>query len=89
MGDVAWNTPAIPQGPYTPVRNFGSRDKPFYGPSTKDTHNNPSGERVIQMRYEAEAPSFDEQKALIARQAADEYRRRGQVEDPFRSGSFG
>jgi hypothetical protein len=89
MGDIAWNTPAMPQGPYTPVRNFGTKDKPFYGPSTKDTHNNPSGERVIQMRYEAEAPSFDEQKALIARQAADEYRRRGQVEDPFRSGSFG
>jgi hypothetical protein len=38
---------------------------------------------------EAQAPAFDEQKALIARQAADEYRRRGQVEDPFRSGSFG
>jgi hypothetical protein len=93
MGEIAWNTPAIPQGPYTPVRNFGSKDKPFYGPSTKDTHNNPSGERVMPIRYEAQAPEnrpeFDEQKALIARQAADEYRRRGQVEDPFRSGAFG
>jgi len=38
---------------------------------------------------EAQAPAFDEQKALIASQAADEYRRRAQTEDPFRSGSFG
>jgi hypothetical protein len=48
--------PAVPMGPYTPVRNFGTRNKPFIGPSTKDTHNNPSGERVIQMRWEAKAP---------------------------------
>jgi hypothetical protein len=90
MGEIAWNTPAIPKGPYTPVRNFGSKDKPFYGPSTKDTHNNPSGERILQMRYEAQAPAeFDEQKAQIARQAADEYRRRGQVEDPFRAAAVG
>lgn len=38
---------------------------------------------------ETQAPAFDEQKALIAKQVADEYRRRGQAEDPFRSGSFG
>lgn len=34
-------------------------------------------------------PVFDEQKALLAKQSADQYRRRGQAEDPFRSGSFG
>jgi hypothetical protein len=90
MGNIAWNTPAVPQGPYTPVRNFGSKDKPFYGPSTVDTINNPRRERVMPVRFEdAEKPEFDEQKALIAKQAADEYRRRGQTEDPFRSGAFG
>lgn len=38
---------------------------------------------------EAEAPAFDEQKALIAKQSANKYRERGQVEDPFRSGAVG
>lgn len=38
---------------------------------------------------EAQAPAFDEQKALIAAQAAGSYRKRGDVEDPFRSGAFG
>ncbi len=38
---------------------------------------------------EAQAPAFDEQKALIAKQAADEYRRRDQTEDPFRTSTFG
>jgi hypothetical protein len=38
---------------------------------------------------EAQAPAFDEQKALIAKQAADEYRRRDQTEDPFRTSAFG
>jgi hypothetical protein len=38
---------------------------------------------------EAQAPEFDEQKALIAKQAADEYRRRDQTEDPFRTSAFG
>lgn len=38
---------------------------------------------------EAQAPAFDEQKALIAAQAAGSYRKRGDVEDPFRSGAVG
>jgi hypothetical protein len=38
---------------------------------------------------EASAPVFDEQKATIAKQAAGEYRRRGQVEDPFRASAIG
>lgn len=38
---------------------------------------------------EAQAPAFDEQKALLAKQTSDEYRRRGQVEDPFRAGAVG
>ena len=38
---------------------------------------------------DAQAPAFDEQKALLAKQAADEYRRRGQVEDPFRASAIG
>jgi len=38
---------------------------------------------------EAQAPAFDEQKALLAKQAADEYRRRDQTEDPFRTSAFG
>lgn len=33
--------------------------------------------------------AFDEQKALIAAQAAGSYRKRGDVEDPFRSGAVG
>jgi len=63
------------------------KDKPFSPGTPKpgrgmgDTWEGPISEE--------QAPAFDEQKALIARQAADEYRRRGQVEDPFRSGSFG
>lgn len=38
---------------------------------------------------EAQAPAFDEQKALIAAQAAGAYRQRGDVQDPFRSNAFG
>jgi hypothetical protein len=80
-------SPPIPQGPYTPVKNFGSKDKPFYGPSTVDTHNNPNKERVIQMRWEAQEKSpaaFDEQKALLASQSADKYRKTAQSADKYR-----
>jgi hypothetical protein len=34
-------------------------------------------------------PEFDPYKAQIASKAANQYRRSGQVEDPFRSGAFG
>lgn len=81
-------TPTIPMGPYSPVKNFGTKDKPWIGPSTKDTHNNPSGERVIQMRWEAQEKSpaaFDEQKALLASQSADKYRKTAQTQGPFRA----
>jgi len=66
LGEVAWNTPAIPQGPYTPVRNFGSKDKPFYGPSTVDTINNPGRQRVEPVRFVQENQPVDVRVARAA-----------------------
>ena len=50
--ELAWNTPAIPQGPYSPVRNFGSKLNPMIAPTTKDTHKNPFGQRVVPMGFD-------------------------------------
>ena len=72
LGEVAWNTPAIPQGPYTPVRNFGSKDKPFYGPSTVDTINNPGGARVIPLRLVEENQPVDVRVARAAQQSDEQ-----------------
>jgi hypothetical protein len=81
MGEIARN-----QGPSTPVKY--DEDMNMFVP-------NQGGGRPTNIRLknppvrEAQAPAFDEQKALIAAQAAGSYRNRGDVEDPFRSAAFG
>lgn len=81
MGEIARN-----QGPSTPVKY--DEDMKMFVP-------NQGGGRPTNIRLknppvrEAQAPAFDEQKALIAAQAAGSYRKRGDVEDPFRSAAFG
>lgn len=81
MGEIARN-----QGPSTPVKY--DEDMNMFVP-------NQGGGRPTNIRLknppvrEAQAPAFDEQKALIAAQAAGSYRKRGDVEDPFRSGAVG
>ena len=72
FGEVAWNTPAIPQGPYTPVRNFGSKNKPFYAPSTVDTINNPGGARVIPLRLVEENQPVDVRVARASQQSDEQ-----------------
>lgn len=74
------------QGPSTPVK---------YDENMNMFVPNQGGGRPTNIRLknppvrEAQAPAFDEQKALIAAQAAGSYRNRGDVEDPFRSAAFG
>jgi hypothetical protein len=51
LGEVAWNTPAIPMGPYTPVRNYGTKAIPLMLLQQKDTHNNPGGARVTPIQF--------------------------------------
>jgi hypothetical protein len=81
MGEIARN-----QGPSTPVKY--DEDMKMFVP-------NQGGGRPANIRLknppvrEAEAPVFDEQKALIAAQAAGSYRKRGDVEDPFRAAAVG
>jgi hypothetical protein len=72
FGEVAWNTPAIPQGPYTPVRNFGSKDRPSYGPSTIDTINNPGRQRVEPIRFVQENQPVDVRVARAAQQSDEQ-----------------
>lgn len=81
FSDIASN-----QGPSSPVK---------YDENMKQYVPNPGAGRPTNIRYKgfplAEdegKPEFDEQKALIAKQTADEYRRQAQTEDPFRSGAF-
>jgi len=66
LGEVAWNTPAIPMGPYTPVRNYGTKSNPSYAPSTKDTHNNPGGARVTPIQFVQENQPVDVRVARAA-----------------------
>lgn len=74
------------QGPSTPVK---------YDEQMNMFVPNQGGGRPANIRLkntpvrEAQAPAFDEQKALIAAQAAGSYRKRGDVEDPFRAAAFG
>lgn len=81
MGEIARN-----QGPSTPVKY--DEDMKMFVP-------NQGGGRPANIRLkntpvrEAQAPAFDEQKALVAAQAAGSYRKRGDVEDPFRAAAFG
>jgi len=81
MGEIARN-----QGPSTPVKY--DEDMKMFVP-------NQGGGRPANIRLkntpvrEAQAPAFDEQKALIAAQAAGSYRKRGDVDDPFRAAAFG
>lgn len=82
LGDIAGN-----QGPSSPIK---------YDENMKQYVPNPGAGRPANVRYKGfplskdeNKPEFDEQKALIAKQTADEYRRQAKVEDPFRSKAVG
>jgi hypothetical protein len=89
-----------PEGPYTPLPAPGwnpgfikAPGNPKFRPPPVYERILPDGRRVpfafAPSSDKEQAPVFDEQKALIAAQAAGSYRKRGDVEDPFRSGTFG